>query len=120
MEAWLTAGRHLPAALRDFHHKKGVFAAMHALQDACSAGPRDGLAKLLHVDQVAGHTYVIDRFLWFMARRGWTLQRSRADLPFCDLKADVDGVLKARREQFHAAVLGRSGSDHEAKGGERG
>lgn len=117
MDAWLQAGRHLPTALRDFHEQKALFTAMHTLQDAGStAGAPAGSARtspeqLFDVSPAAGHAYVIDRFLWFMARRGWTLQRSRADLPFSDLKSDVEAVRKARSEQFQALVRGEGGAD---------
>lgn len=109
LDAWLEAGRHLPAAMRDFHDQKALFAAMHTLQDAGPNVQKTAVDQHYDVSPVAGHAYVVDRFLWFMARRGWTLQRSRADLPFSDLTADVQAVVAERRAQF-GKLLGAGGS----------
>ena len=106
---WLKAGRHLPAEMRDFHDQKALFAAIHALQDAGATGPNGSVDRLYEVSPVVGHVYVVDRFLWFMARRGWTLQRSRAGLPFADLAADVQAVAAERRTQF-GEMLAAGGS----------
>ena len=108
---WLKAGRHLPAGMRDFHDQKVLFAAMHTLQNAGATGPKSSVDQLYEVSTVVGHVYVVDRFLWFMGRRGWTLQRSRADLPFSDLAADVQAVAAERRTQFGEMI---------AAGGSRG
>ncbi|MNY63704.1 hypothetical protein D3C86_2007050 [compost metagenome] len=51
------------------------------------------------VDWVTGQCYVIDIFLWFMARRGYTLQRSRAKVPFRDLHEDVENARMQRLSQ---------------------
>lgn len=90
LTAWLEGQQHLPSTLRDFHDQKDLFAALHELSDVEShelAGS---------IDRVAGQSYVIDVFLWFMARRGYTLQRSRARMPFRDLQKDV-AESRARR-----------------------
>jgi hypothetical protein len=87
LEAWMKSGNYLPDVLRDFHDQKDVFKAMHDLQRP--ADPGDAIAGHYSLDFVTGQCYVIDRFLWFMAKRGYTLQRSRARLPFRDLQADV-------------------------------
>jgi hypothetical protein len=68
--AWLKSGKHLPAPMRDFHDQKNLFKSMHALyegNDGCENTP----------NWVDGHIYIIDFFLWFMASRGYTLQRTR-------------------------------------------
>ncbi|KWT65071.1 MULTISPECIES: hypothetical protein [unclassified Variovorax] len=111
LNAWLKAGRHLPTEMRDFHDQKSLFAAMHALQDDGATRPKSAVDQLYEVSPVVGHVYVVDRFLWFMARRGWTLQRSRADMPFSDLSTDVQTVAAERRAQFGELI---------APGGSRG
>lgn len=83
LEAWLKAGKYLPPVLRDFHDQKGVFKTMH------ERIKEDPASFIKRPDWIAGQCYVIDTFLWFMARRGYTLQKSRANLPFRDLQADV-------------------------------
>lgn len=85
----MKAGNYLPDILRDFHDQKAVFKAMHDLQ---KPEPSNAITGHGSLDFVTGQCYVIDRFLWFMARRGYTLQRSRARLPFRDLQTDVKAV----------------------------
>ncbi len=75
IESFLSDGAYLPEPLRDFHDQK--------------------------VNWVDAHCYVIDIFLWFMARRGWTLQRSRSGLEFRDLQDDI----KARKERDAESFL---------------
>lgn len=94
LDAWMKAGNYLPEPLRDFHDQKDVFKAMHDLQKPAS--PLDAIAGHYDLSFSTGQCYVIDRFLWFMARRGYTLQRSRAHLPFRDLEADVLAAKQAR------------------------
>lgn len=94
LDAWMKAGSYLPDVLRDFHDQKDVFKAMHDLQKP--ADPTDAISGAYSLSFVTGQCYVIDRFLWFMARRGYTLQRSRARLPFRDLQADVKAATEKR------------------------
>ena len=61
------------------------FKAIHQDQDIDVEGHE--YAK--SVNWIAGHCYVIDIFLWWMARRGYTLQRTRKKGAFRDLWADV-------------------------------
>lgn len=79
LDDWLKSGEYLPGVLRDFHDQKDVFKAMHETIDIES----HDYAK--DVSWVAGQCYVIDIFLWWMARRGYTLQRSRAKQEFVSL-----------------------------------
>ena len=92
IEMFLKSGRYLPVCLRDFHAQKDVFKTIHTRID-----PENESIK--PVSWITGHCYVIDVFLWFMARRGWTLQRSRAKLDFRDLDEDI----AERSEDEHRA-----------------
>ena len=94
LESWLKSGKYLPAPLRDFHDQKDVFKAMH------ERIKEDPASFIKRPDWMAGQCYVIDTFLWFMARRGYTLQKSRANLPFRDLDADVAESQALRNAQF--------------------
>ncbi|MCY1363098.1 hypothetical protein D9M68_878810 [compost metagenome] len=98
LDAWLKAGKYLPAPLRDFHDQKDVFKAMHEIVDV------EGNVGAASVNWIAGQCYVIDIFLWFMARRGYTLQRSRAPVPFLDLEQTVREQNDKRSSAF-AAML---------------
>lgn len=75
---WLKSMEYLPEVLRDFHDQKNIFKSMHFLyQDNESADTTPNWRD--------GHIYVIDWFLWFMASRGYTLQRSRKKVAFRDM-----------------------------------
>ena len=67
---WLKSGEYLPSPMRDLHDQKDLFKSMHHLYQGNEGSE--------HVPSwVSGHIYVIDFFLWFMASRGYTLQKTR-------------------------------------------
>jgi hypothetical protein len=98
VEKWLSNYEFLPPFMRDFHDQKDLFKAMHELVQTES-----------HVSWVDGHCYVIDVFLWFMAKRGFPLQKTRTKLiGMRDIHADIksskqrqidilDSILKTTR-----------------------
>lgn len=94
LESWLKSAKYLPPALRDFHDQNDVFRTMH------ERIKEDPASFIKRPDWIAGQCYVIDTFLWFMARRGYTLQRSRAKLPFRDLHSDVAETLEIESRQL--------------------
>lgn len=96
LKEWRQAGRHLPAILRDFHDQKEVFRAMHEL----TLRPKGEIGVSREINWVEGQIYVIDMFLWFMARHGYTLQRSRAAQNFESLEQNLALLAKQRTEQF--------------------
>lgn len=75
---WVKSGEYLPKFLRDFHDQKDFFKFMHSVY-------RDNDPKGEMPNWATGHIYVIDWFLWFMATRGYTLQKSRKKLRYMDL-----------------------------------
>jgi hypothetical protein len=98
VEAWLKSGEYLPAPLRDFHDQKEVFKAMHEMVR------EDPASFVKRPSWIEGQCYVIDVFLWFMARRGWTLQRTRRTGNFRDLDADVTAQTEHRNAAYMAAL----------------
>ncbi len=98
-DAWMKSGKYLPPRLRDFHDQKDLFKAMHQIIDV----EKHSYAK--DVGWVEGQCYVIDIFLWFMARRGYTLQKSRQRFEFNDLDAEVKAA-KEVRDRSSARALG--------------
>lgn len=94
MDAWLRTGAYLPEPLRDFHDQKDVFKAIHESIHV------EGHEYAKSVDWIAGQCYVIDIFLWWMARRGYTLQRTRRRDEFRDLSADVAERNRKRQERM--------------------
>lgn len=87
---WLQSGEYLPEFMRDFHDQKDVFKAMHnTITNANENGnPRDG------------HIYVVDTFLWYMARCGYTLQKSRKQVEFKDIGDDIERMRREVSEKF--------------------
>ncbi len=92
VSAWRSAGLHLPPVMRDFHDQKDVFKLVHDLTEP----PED--SRINHPSWVDGQIYAIDTFLWCMARHGYTLQRSRARLPF----ESLDDSIAAMKQRMHA------------------
>lgn len=91
LSQFMKSARYLPECMRDFHDQKDLFKTIHEL-----VSPNEGVKD---INWVQAHIYTVDCFLWFMARRGFTLQRSRRRLPFLDLQA----TLKAQNEKRDAA-----------------
>ena len=91
---------YLPRIMRDFHDQKDLFKTIH---DTVEVEKHD-YAK--DISCVSGQCYVIDIFLWYMAKRGYTLQRSRMQLPFRDLDDDVKAAKERYARQMRAAIFG--------------
>ena len=87
---WLESGGYLPEFMRDFHDQKDVFKAMHnTITNANENGnPRDG------------QIYVVDTFLWYMARCGYTLQKSRKQVEFKYMDDDIERMRREFSEKF--------------------
>lgn len=102
IDEWLKSGKYLPRFMRDFHDQKDVFKAIHEI---ISANP-----STKEISWVEAHCYVIDVFLWFMATRGWTLQRTRVKGEFLDIDETIEKQNAARRAAY-LAVLPMSGAD---------
>ena len=100
---WLKSGRYLPEPLRDFHDQKSVFKAMHGI---VREHPGSVAQRPSWID---GQVYVIDVFLWFMAKHGWTLQRTRRDGEFLSLGDSVQEWRQHEAATLAAALAERSG-----------
>jgi len=79
LKQWLESGEYLPRPIRDFHDQKDLFKNMHIVY-------RDSESATKVPNWVNGQIYVIDWFLWYMASRGYTLQKSRKKVEFMDMK----------------------------------
>jgi len=83
LQEWVDSGKHLPKWLRAFYDQKNVFQAIDQTW-----------SRVAGVNYVQGHCYVIDRFLYYMAAHGYTLQKSRAKIPFANLATAVQVTAK--------------------------
>jgi hypothetical protein len=95
MKDWLEAKKHLPPFMRDFHDQKDLFKFIQSVYEES-----DLIPVATHASWIDLHIYTIDFFLWMLARRGWTLQRSRQKLPFKDIETDVQEYLEKYRSMF--------------------
>jgi hypothetical protein len=83
---------YLPPIMRDFHDCKRLFKRINEVVDKARERDKDELGSAYTENLptwVMAHVYTVDFFLWFMARRGYTLQRSRKKLPYVDLEQDL-------------------------------
>ena len=94
LQKWLDDVRYLPPFMRDFHDQKELFRTVDEI-----VKPPEGHDFIKRPNWVEAQCYTVDVFLRFMARRGYTLQRSQANLPFRDLGADVERVINQQQEQ---------------------
>jgi len=73
LHAWLDKGDdplYLPEFMRDFHDQKDIFKEIATLyQDSNNADKMP--------NWVNAHCYTVDWFLYYMASRGYTLQKTR-------------------------------------------
>lgn len=94
LKNWRAGGKHLPPILRDFHDQKDFFKAMHYYVKV------EDTDWIKDITWTKGHIYVIDCFLWFCARMGYTLQKSRAKLEFDDIKEAIKTLKDNERDAF--------------------
>lgn len=99
---WLRSGEYLPSFMRDFHDQKDLFKAMQDVVERQNQKHPQGVTNGL--TWVAAHVYTIDVFLWVMARRGYTLQRSRKRLAFSDIHEFIEASKTRWREASSAAL----------------
>jgi hypothetical protein len=100
LKAWRAAGKHLPDFLKDFHDQKDVFRTMHEMLGP----PSQETPVIQRPGWVEGQCYVIDCFLWFMARHGYTLQKSRAKLEFDSLPENIKAIRSEQNARFARAI----------------
>jgi hypothetical protein len=92
LKAWREQQKHLPEFMRDFHNCKSLFRGISEHIICEDDHPAN------QVNWRQAHCYTIDVFLWFMAKHGFTLQRSRSRLEFEDLDALLDQLDSARKQ----------------------
>jgi len=95
LKEWRKKGEHLPTFMRDFHDQKDLFKAVHNLTE------HEITERLSWVD---AHIYTIDMFLWFMARHGYTLQKSRKKVNFEDINKNIEHCNNERAKTFSALL----------------
>ena len=98
LKQWRDDQKHLPEFMRDFHNCKKLFKGIADYIELEDDHPAKG------VNWRQAHCYTIDVFLWFMARHGFTLQRSRSRQNFDDLDVLLDHLDELRKQAFTDAM----------------
>lgn len=94
IEVWRKELNFLPPYLRDFHNQKDLFKVLHWVWM-----PHGGIGELINFR--SGMTYMMDGFLWTLARHGLVIYRSSARLPF----EDLDEKVSALDDQYTKALM---------------
>lgn len=89
---------HLPQCMKDFSDRCEIFDAMKALTDDA------GMPEECQLSSMHAHIFTVDVFLWFMARHGYTLQRSRAHVEFDDLDQARQNVRDERLRRLERLI----------------
>lgn len=99
-ENWLESQGYLPAFMRDFHEQKSIFKWIWRAVERNKERNPSVAGNLGNLTWSAAHVYVIDFFLWFMARHGYTLQPSRKPWPAADWGATIKQMKDEDAEAF--------------------
>lgn len=89
VKRWRKEGKHLPAFMRDFHDQKELFKTIHEQCVTDENAP----------SWMNAHVYTVDAFLWFMARHGWVLTKSKGKMQFDDLEATLAASFTDRQDR---------------------
>lgn len=105
MQKWLENRQYLPPILRDFTTQKHLFKCIHSTVDIERSVQNPP-------NWIDAQCYVIDVFLWYMAKRGYTLQRTRnrSVIPECrDLQQDLDLFEQQQLDLLHKELNKHNG-----------
>lgn len=95
---WRKAGLYLPKFMRDFHDQKDTFKTLHTTVNV------ESHSYCGDVSWTAGQCYVIDIFLWHMARHGYVLRRTSKKLPFDDIEVTNRQAMERWRDNAVRAM----------------
>ncbi len=95
-QEYVESGKHLPPFMRDFHDQKDLFKVIHHFY---SKG--DGFSEISYREAMI---YTVDWFLWYMARRGYTLHRSRANVDFRSIEEDIREMKEEQTSAFKSIL----------------
>ena len=104
LDEFMTDGNYLPDFMRDFHDCKRVFKRIDEMVQArreSNIEANKTLPDMGLVNWVDAHIYVVDFFLWYMAKRGYTLQKCRKNVKgLLDLEQDLKDFDKREAESM--------------------
>ncbi len=92
---WIRKNKHLPTFMRDFHDQKDLFKTMGGLETK---------PPYPEITWMTVHISTIDKFLWWMAFHGYTMQKCRANQPFQDLHEAKEDRREKESEMFRKVL----------------
>ena len=98
VKQWREAGKHYHPIMRDFHDAKDLFKLIHTVTNV------EDHKYCGDISWVKGQCYVVDIFLWCMARYGYTLQKTRTKLNFEDIHADLESLQKNKADSLASII----------------
>jgi transcription elongation factor GreA-like protein len=105
----------LPEIIRDFHCQKTLFKAFHRFYKINQPQPeKDGEYMYKNIrafSWVDGNIYALDLFLHFMASHGYTLQKCKQNVKFCDLNETMEDFRKQELDEFKSILDERKGTE---------
>ena len=95
IQKWFESRQYLPPFLRRHDSQKDLFKCIHGSVDVGLSVP------MSPPNWIDAQCYVIDVFLWYMAKRGYTLQRCRnRSIDFYDLQKDLEAFEQRQNDLF--------------------
>lgn len=116
VQEFLESGNYLPEFMRDFHDQKLLFKFVGSIVQNAKRKAKDkkGASDYLLEDMpnwMSASVYVVDFFLWTMARRGYTLQKSRKHIDdFRDINKDLAEYNRASFRRMADTIKAESDS----------
>jgi hypothetical protein len=111
MKEFLDNSEFLPEFMRDFHDAKSLFKLLDRAVQA-----RNTKDHIQLPNWIAAQMYTVDVFLYFMAKRGYTLQKSRKKLPFADINETMAAFEMEREKLKYDAIKDLIGMIKKEKG----
>ncbi len=102
LNSWLKNGEYLPRFMRDFHDQKDLFKTIFDRVDMSDESWSNITCRQAHI-------FTIDCFLWFMAKRGYTLQKCRVKTEFRSIERDLIESADIRQKDFDNYIKSISG-----------
>lgn len=94
LQQWRESGKYLPPELQDFHAQKDLFKNIHTFVAV------DKHEYCKDINWAVGQCYMIDIALWYLARKGYTLQKSRQKLEFEKIEDDTAARQEMENKQL--------------------
>lgn len=111
MKEFLDNSKFLPEFMRDFHDSKSLFKWLNKATQA-----RNEKHPIALPDWISAQIYTVDIFLYFMAKHGYTLQKSRKKLPFVDINETMEAFEMEREKLKYDAIKDLIGMIKKEKG----